>query len=82
MKNKVTAVIKQDEGWCIGWGQEIPGVNSQGKTRAELVKNLHSALRDALELNRGEAIAAAKVNSSNVEPPPVAALARRRRLPS
>ncbi|MCW5556310.1 MAG: type II toxin-antitoxin system HicB family antitoxin [Verrucomicrobiae bacterium] len=59
MKTKFTAVIQQDEGWWIGWVQEIPGVNSQGKTRAELVKNLHSALQEALEFNRADALAAA-----------------------
>ena len=46
MKNKFTAVIKQDAGWWIGWVEEIPGVNSQGKTRAELMKNLRSALNE------------------------------------
>lgn len=60
MKNKFTAVIKHDEGWWIGWVQEIPGVNSQGKTRAELLKNLRSALKEALEFNREDAIAAAQ----------------------
>ena len=35
MKRTFNAVIKQDEGWWIGWVEEIPGVNSQGKTRAE-----------------------------------------------
>jgi predicted RNase H-like HicB family nuclease len=49
------AVIRRDEGWWIGWVQEIPGVNSQGKTRAELLKNLRSALREAIEMNREEA---------------------------
>jgi predicted RNase H-like HicB family nuclease len=62
MKNKFTAVIKKDEGWWIGWVQEIPGVNSQGKTRAELLKNLRSALKEALEFNREDAIAAAKTD--------------------
>jgi predicted RNase H-like HicB family nuclease len=62
MKNKFTAVIKQNEGWWIGWIQEIPGVNSQGKTRAELLKNLRSALKEALEFNREDAIAAAKTD--------------------
>jgi predicted RNase H-like HicB family nuclease len=60
MKRHFTAVIKQDEGWWIGWVQEIPGVNSQGKTRAELLKNLRSALKEALEFNREDALAAAQ----------------------
>lgn len=42
-------------GWWIGWVEEIPGVNSQGKTKAELVKNLRSALSEALEFNRADA---------------------------
>ena len=54
-----TAVIKQDSGWWIGWIEEIPGVNSQGETREELMGNLRSALSEAIELNRAEAIAAA-----------------------
>jgi predicted RNase H-like HicB family nuclease len=51
MKNKFTAVIKKDAGWWIGWVEEIPGVNSQGKTKVELLKNLRSALGEALEFN-------------------------------
>lgn len=54
-----TAVIRKGEGWWIGWVEEIPGVNSQGKTRAELLKNLRSALREALDMNREEARAQA-----------------------
>ena len=60
MKNKFTAVIKKDSGWWIGWIEEIPGVNSQGKTKAELVKNLRSALSEALEFNREDARRAAE----------------------
>jgi predicted RNase H-like HicB family nuclease len=60
MKNKYTAVIKQDSGWWIGWIEEIPGVNSQGKTRAELKKNLRSASSEALEFNREDALKAAE----------------------
>ena len=60
MKRTFNAVIKQNDGWWIGWVEEIPGVNSQGKTRRELVKNLHSALKEALEFNREEALAAAR----------------------
>ena len=59
MKRKFNAVIKQDEGWWIGWVEEIPGVNSQGKTRAALLRNLRSALKEALEFNREDAILAA-----------------------
>jgi predicted RNase H-like HicB family nuclease len=60
MKRNFTVVIKQDEGWWIGWVEEIPGVNSQGKTRVELLKNLRSALKEALEFNREDALSAAK----------------------
>ena len=62
MKRNFTVVIKQDEGWWIGWVEEIPGVNSQGKTRVELLKNLRSALKEALEFNREDALSAAKHN--------------------
>jgi predicted RNase H-like HicB family nuclease len=62
MKREFKAVIKQDEGWWIGWVEEIPGVNSQGKTKAELLKNLRSAITEALEFNRAEARAAAQSN--------------------
>jgi predicted RNase H-like HicB family nuclease len=62
MKNKYTAIIKKDSSWWIGWIEEIPGVNSQGKTRAELKKNLRSALSEALELNREDALRAAEVD--------------------
>ena len=60
MNRQFTAVIKKDAGWWIGWVEEIPGVNSQGKTRSELLKNLRSALKDALEFNREDALAAAQ----------------------
>ena len=63
MKQQFTAVVKQDEGWWIGWVEEIPGVNSQGKTRRELMKNLRSALKEAIEMNRVDARSAASGNS-------------------
>jgi predicted RNase H-like HicB family nuclease len=53
------AVIQQEDDWWIGWIEEVPGVNGQGKTREELLDNLRSALKEALEMNRAEAIAAA-----------------------
>ena len=60
MRQTFTAVVKEDDGWWIGWITEIPGVNSQGKTKRELMKNLRSALKEALEMNREEAHAAAQ----------------------
>ncbi len=50
-----TAVIQQAGEWWIGWIEEVPGVNSQGKTREELLENLHDALDEALEMNRAAA---------------------------
>jgi predicted RNase H-like HicB family nuclease len=47
-----TAILRQEPDWWIGWIEEIPGVNSQGATRDELLKNLQSALGEAIELNR------------------------------
>jgi predicted RNase H-like HicB family nuclease len=53
-----TAIVQLDDSWWIGWVKEIPGVNSQGKTREELMENLRSALKEALEMNQAEALAA------------------------
>jgi predicted RNase H-like HicB family nuclease len=60
MSARYTAVIQQDGEWWIGWVEEIPGVNSQGRTRKELMENLQSALQEMLEMNRADALAAAK----------------------
>ena len=54
-----TAVVQQDGEWWIGWVEEIPGVNSQGRTREELLDNLRDALKESLEMNRADARAAA-----------------------
>ena len=64
-----TAVIQQDGDWWIGWVEEIPGVNSQGETREELIENLRSALREAIEMNRAEARAAVKGGFEEVSLP-------------
>lgn len=54
-----TAVVRQEGEWWIGWVEEVPGVNSQGKTRAELLENLREALAEAIEMYRDEARSAA-----------------------
>lgn len=61
-----TAAIRQDGDWQIGWIEEIPGVNSQGNTRDELMANLREALDEALELNQEEARAAAGASFEEV----------------
>jgi hypothetical protein len=59
MNNTYTAVIRQDGAWWIGWIEEVPGVNCQEKSHKELVESLRVTLREALEFNRQDAIAAA-----------------------
>ena len=59
MPANYTAVVQQDGEWWIGWVEEVPGVNSQGATREELLDNLRDALEEALEMNRADARAAA-----------------------
>jgi predicted RNase H-like HicB family nuclease len=51
MKRRFNAILKQDTGWWIGWIKEVPGVNSQGRTRAELLENLKSALTEVGDLS-------------------------------
>ena len=60
MDSNYKAVIQHDGKWWVGWVEELPGVNSQGKTRDELIDNLRSALIEALEMNRADAVAAVK----------------------
>lgn len=57
--NQYTAVIQKDGVHWVGWLEEIPGVNSQGESREELLENLRSALIEALEMNRSDAHSAA-----------------------
>jgi hypothetical protein len=45
-----TGVIGQRGKWWIGWIDEIAGVNSQARTRDELIENLGSALEETLEM--------------------------------
>ena len=52
MKQTYSAIVKKNGRWWIGWVEEVPGVNSQGRTRKELRENLQSALSEALEINR------------------------------
>ena len=57
--NNYTAVVKHEQNWWIGWIEEVPGVNCQEGTREELMESLRITLKEALELNREEALTAA-----------------------
>ena len=52
MKRQFTAVYKKSGKWYSGWIEEIPGVNTQGKTLVETKENLKEALLLILETNR------------------------------
>ena len=49
---KLTAVYKKSGKWYLGWIEEIPGVNTQGKTLKETKENLKEALLLILETNK------------------------------
>ena len=59
MRAEYTAVVKQDDAWWIGWIEEVPGVNCQERSREKLLDSLKVTLREALEMNRQDARAAA-----------------------
>ena len=44
-----TALIRQSEGWWIGWILEVDGVTCQERTRGELLDTLQITLREILE---------------------------------
>ena len=52
MKQQFTAVYKKEGRWYLGWIEEIPGVNTQGRTTKEVRENLKEALSLILETNR------------------------------
>ena len=52
MQREFTAVIQKRHRWYVAYVEEIPGVNTQGRTLAEARRNLKEALRLILETNR------------------------------
>ena len=51
-KREFTAVYKRTGNWISAWIEEIPGVNTQGKTMKEARENLKEALTLILDVNR------------------------------
>jgi predicted RNase H-like HicB family nuclease len=56
MLREFTAVFEKRGRWYVAYVEEIPGVNTQGRTMAEGRRSLREALRLILEANRHLAI--------------------------
>jgi len=69
MTNEFTAIIRQDGDCYIGYVEEIPGVNTQGKTLAEVRENLKEALKLIIETNRS--LAEKELNAPNIIKEPI-----------
>lgn len=52
MKEKLTAVFEKSPYGYIGYIEELPGANTQGKTYEETRENLKEAIQLVLESNR------------------------------
>ena len=52
VKHNFTAVYKKSGKWFLGWVEEIPGANTQGKTLRETKANLLEATKLIIEANR------------------------------
>jgi predicted RNase H-like HicB family nuclease len=52
VEREFTAIIEKRGRWYVAYVEEIPGVNTQGKTLAEARRNLKDALRMVLGANR------------------------------
>jgi predicted RNase H-like HicB family nuclease len=64
MMARFTAVFEQENEWWIGYVEELPGANTQGKTLEETRENLKEAVQLLIEANRE--IAHREVHSSRV----------------
>ena len=52
MKGEFTAVYEKRGKWYVAYVEEVPGVNTQGRTLKEARENLKDALRLILQANR------------------------------
>ncbi len=63
MKHQFTSVIEKPGHWYVAYIEEIPGVNTQGRTLAEARRNLKEALTLVIEANRELSTASARLSS-------------------
>jgi len=52
MSREFTGVIEKRGDWYVGYVEELPGVNTQGRTLKEVRENLKEATRLIIESNR------------------------------
>lgn len=52
MESAFTAVFQKVDDWYIGYVEELPGANAQGKTLDEVRENLREAIELILKSNR------------------------------
>ena len=64
-----TAIVKQEGEWWFGWIGEIPGVNCQERSKNDLMSTLRETLREAIKMNRDEALLAKKICKDLGVPP-------------
>ena len=51
-KREFTAIYQKRGKWIVAWVEEIPGANTQGRTKREARENLREALGLILAANR------------------------------
>ena len=49
---KFTAIFEREGEWWIGYVEELPGANTQGRTLEEVRENLKEAVQLIIEANR------------------------------
>jgi len=67
MEHQFTSVIERRGKWYVAYVEEIPGVNTQGRTLAEARMNLKEALAMVIEANR-ELAARGRTREARREP--------------
>jgi predicted RNase H-like HicB family nuclease len=52
MESTFTAIFEKADDWYIGYVEELPGANTQGRTLEETRENLHEVIELILISNR------------------------------
>ena len=61
MESTFTAIFEKDDDWYIGYVEELPGANTQGRTLEEARENLREAIELIIVSNRELAEVEAKM---------------------